>query len=74
MKNNQFFQNYLPENAIATTSTMINAGGSSGMVQPCDLTKSSVENKTVMSNDEKDLEIKFLKKELEFYKNRCEMF
>ncbi len=75
MKNNQLFQNYLPENVISTTSAMINAGGSSsGIVQTCDLSKSLVENRSVLSNDEKDLQIRFLKKELEFYKNRCEMF
>lgn len=40
----------------------MNNAGSSGITQSCDLSKSSVENKSVKSNDEKDLEIKFLKK------------
>lgn len=72
MKNNQFLNNYLPENSYPSNLNT-NSGAGSGITQSCDLSKSSVENKSVKSNDEKDLEIKFLKKELEFYKNRCEV-
>lgn len=50
MKNNQFLNNYLPENSYPT-----NMNTNSGIAQSCDLSKSSVENKSVKSNDEKDL-------------------
>lgn len=41
MKNNQFLNNYLPENAISL-SLNINGPGGSGIAQSCDLSKSSV--------------------------------
>lgn len=69
--NNNSFNNYLAENTYPSSSNIYSGG--SGIAQSCDLSKSSVENKSVKSNDEKELEIRFLKKELEFYKNRCEM-
>jgi hypothetical protein len=58
MKNNNSFNNYLPDGTYPTNSNLVPTGGSSGI----DLSKSSVENKSVKSNDEKDMEIKFLKK------------
>ena len=58
--NNSSFNNYLPEGSYPTSSNLVPGGGSSGI----DLSKSSVENKSVKSNDDKDLEIRFLKKEL----------
>ena len=67
MKNNQnqFFNNYLPENNYPLNADVVNS-------QPSELSKSSVGDKSAQSNNEKDLEIRFLKKELEFYKSRCE--
>lgn len=58
MKNNNSFNNYLPDGTYPTSSQIVPTGGSSGI----DLSKSSVENKSVKSNDDKDMEIKFLKK------------
>lgn len=70
MKSNVFFGNYLPENSYPSN---INPNSQKGVDQSYELSKSNVENKSSKSNDEKDLEIRFLKKELEFYKNRCEI-
>jgi len=53
MKNNQFLNNYLPENSYPTNINTNSDGN--GITQSCDLSKSSVENKSVLSNDEKDL-------------------
>ena len=47
--NNQFLNNYLPENSYPLN--LNNAPGGSGIAQSCDLSKSSVENKSNKSND-----------------------
>lgn len=61
MKSNVYFSNYLPENSFPSN---MNPNGQKGVDQSCELSKSYVENKSSRSNDEKDLEIRFLKKEL----------
>ena len=57
MKNNNSFNNYLPDGSYPTSSNLVPGGGSSGI----DLSKSSVENKSVKSNEDKDTQIRCLK-------------
>jgi hypothetical protein len=52
MKNNQgnqFLNNYLPEQSLSGPTNGTSASGGAG--QACDLSRSSVENKSVKSND-----------------------